>query len=91
MINLVNSGGFDSEAIPYIGKPYSRDTDGPKGWTGNYTDTNDRYNYFAAEPMIAATYNNDLLYQMGVMIGEQGLWGNSTQESGMVYNYTGRA
>ena len=89
MINLVNSGRFDSEAIPYIGKPYSRDTDGPKGWTGNYTDTNDRYNYFAAEPMIAATYNNDLLYQMGVMIGEQGLWGNSTQESGMVYNYTG--
>lgn len=89
MINLVNSGGFDSEAIPYIGKPYSRDTDGPKGWTGNYTDTNDRYNYFASEPTIAATYNDDLLYQMGVMIGEQGLWGNSTQEGGVVYNYTG--
>lgn len=89
MINLVNSGGFDSEGIPYIGKPYSRDTDGPKGWTGNYTDTNDRYNYFAAEPMMSATYNNDLLYQLGVMIGEQGLWGNSTQESGIVYSYTG--
>lgn len=89
LVNMVNYGGFHSEGIPYIGKPYSRDTDGPKGWTGNYTDTNHRFNYFAAEPMIAATFNTDLLYEMGVVIGEQGLWGNSTTESGMVYSFTG--
>ncbi len=89
LADLVNVGGFNSVGIPYIGKPYSRDTDGPKGWTGNYTDTNDRYNYFSAEPMIAATYNEDLLYQMGEVIGEQGLWGNSTAAGGMVYSYTG--
>lgn len=89
MVNMVNYGGFHSEGVPYIGKPYSRDTDGPKGWTGNYTDTNHRFNYFAAEPMIAATFNTDLLYEMGVVIGEQGLWGNSTTESGMVYSFTG--
>lgn len=89
MAELINRGGFNSVGIPYIGKPYSRDTDGPKGWTGNYTDTNDRFNYFCSEPMIAATFNNDLLYQMGEIIGEQGLWGNSTVESGMVYSYTG--
>lgn len=89
LISLVNVGGFGSQGIPYIGKPFSRDTDGPKGWTGNFTDTNDRYNYFSSEPMIAATFNNDLLYKMGEVIGEQGLWGNSTVESGMVYSYTG--
>lgn len=89
LVNLVNMGGFNSISIPYIGKPYSRDTDGPKGWTGNYTDTNDRFNYFCSEPMIAATFNNQLLFQMGEIIGEQGLWGNSTAESGMVYSYTG--
>ena len=89
LADLVNTGGFNSIGIPYIGKPYSRDTDGPKGWTGNYTDTNDRYNYFGSEPMIAATFNADLLYQMGEIIGEQGLWGNSTTASGMVYSYTG--
>lgn len=89
MAELVNTGGFNSVGIPYIGKPYSRDTDGPKGWTGNYTDTNDRYNYFCAEPMIAATFNDDLLYQMGEIIGEQGLWGNSTVSGGIVYSYTG--
>ncbi|MFV0363733.1 MAG: glycoside hydrolase family 3 C-terminal domain-containing protein [Suipraeoptans sp.] len=89
LAELVNMGGFNSVGIPYIGKPYSRDTDGPKGWTGNYTDTNDRFNYFGSEPMIAATFNNGLLYQMGEIIGEQGLWGNSTAEEGMVYSYTG--
>lgn len=89
MIDLVNNGGFQSKAIPYIGKPFSRDTDGPKGWTGNYTDSTDRFNFFASEPMIASTYSKDLAYEMGVMIGEQGLWGNATQESGVAYNYTG--
>ena len=89
LIELVNFGGFNSRAVPYIGKPYSRDTDGPKGWTGNYTDTNDRFNYFASEPMIAATFNKDLLYRMGVIIGDQGIWGNSTVPSGIVYSYTG--
>lgn len=89
LAELVNIGGFNSVGISYIGKPYSRDTDGPKGWTGNYTDTNDRFNYFSSEPMIAATFNKDLLYQMGEIIGEQGLWGNSTASGGMVYSYTG--
>ncbi len=89
LISMINNGGFNSQGIYYIGKPYSRDTDGPKGWTGNYTDTVDRFNYFCSEPMIASTFNNELLFQMGEVIGEQGLWGNSTVESGMVYSYTG--
>ena len=89
LIELVNFGGFNSRGIPYIGKPYSRDTDGPKGWTGNYTDTNDRFNYFASEPMIASTFNKDLLYEMGKIIGDQGIWGNSTIAKGTVYSYTG--
>ncbi len=89
LIELVNFGGFNSRGVAYIGKPFSRDTDGPKGWTGNYTDTNDRFNYFASEPMIASTFNKELLYEMGKVIGDQGLWGNSTIASGSVYNYTG--
>ena len=89
MIELVNYGGFNSRAVDYIGKPFSRDTDGPKGWTGNFTDTNDRFNYFASEPMVAGTFNKALLYEMGQIIGDQGLWGNSTIASGTVYSYTG--
>lgn len=87
--DLVNGGGFHSVANDYIGKPYSFDTDGPKGWTGSGTDTNDAFNSFAAEPMIAATFNKQLAYDMGELIGDQGLWGNSTIKSGKVYSYTG--
>lgn len=89
MAALINNGGFRSINIDYIGKPYSHDTDGPKGWTGTGRDTTHEFNKFAAEPVIASTFNKELVYDMGVMIGEQGLWGNSTAESGMAYNYTG--
>ncbi|MDO5327105.1 MAG: glycoside hydrolase family 3 C-terminal domain-containing protein [Clostridia bacterium] len=89
MADLINNGGFKSINIDYIGKPYSLDTDGPKGWTGTGRDTSHEFNKFAAEPMIASTWSKELLYQMGVMIGDQGLWGNATQASGMAYNYTG--
>ena len=89
LAEFVNMGGFHSMNIDYLGVPYALNTDGPKGWTGNYSDAEDRFNYFASEPMIAATYNKDLAYEMGVIIGEQGLWGNSTQESGIAYSYTG--
>ncbi len=88
LVNMINIAGFNSAANEYIGKPFSRDTDGPKGWTGNYTDANDRFNYFSSEPMIAATWNTDLLYKMGEIMGEQGIWGNSTA-SGIVFSYTG--
>lgn len=89
LIELVNFGGFNSRGVPYIGKPYSRDTDGPKGWTGNYTDTNDRFNYFSSEPLIGSTWSKEILYEMGKVVGDQGLWGNSTVSSGNVYSYTG--
>jgi beta-glucosidase len=89
MASLIDNGGFKSINIDYIGKPESWDTDGPKGWTGTGTDSTDAFNKFAAEPVIASTFNKDLAYEMGVMIGEQGLWGNSTQASGTVYSYTG--
>ena len=89
LADFVNNGGFHSMNIDYLGVPYALNTDGPKGWTGNYSDATNRFNYFASEPMIAATFNQELAYEMGVMIGEQGLWGNSTQESGIAYSYTG--
>lgn len=89
LVDYINDGGFHSLAIDYLGVPYAHNTDGPKGWTGSGVDANDRFNYFSSEPMIAATYNKELFSEMGKMIGEQGLWGNSTQESGVAYSYTG--
>ena len=89
MVYLINNGGFHNYTNDYIGLPYAANTDGPKGWTGSGIDSDDRTNYFASEPMIAATWSKDIAYEMGKMIGEQGLWGNSTQSSGTAYSYTG--
>lgn len=86
MKELIEYGGFQSLDIPYIGKPFTFDTDGPKGWTGNGT-TGTAFNKFAAEPVVAATFNKELAYEMGKMIGEQGLWGSS--DSGEAMTYTG--
>ena len=93
MQNLISNGGFRTETIDYIGKPYSLDTDGPKGWTGTGTAGNTKFNAFAAEPVIAATFSKELAYKMGEVVGDQGIWGCSdrtdTAAGGRVYGYTG--
>lgn len=92
MSDLITNAGFRTQAIDYIGKPYSLDTDGPKGWTGTGT-AGTKYNAFAAEPVIAATFSKELAYEMGKIVGDQGIWGCSdrtdTDVGGKVYGYTG--
>jgi beta-glucosidase len=92
MKNLIEKGGFQSLGIDYIGKPFAMDTDGPKGWTGSGTKGT-AFNKFAAEPVIAATWNKELAYEMGKMIGDQGLWGSSDRtdiaDGGRIATYTG--
>lgn len=92
MNDLITNAGFRTQAIDYIGKPYSLDTDGPKGWTGTGT-AGTKYNAFASEPVIAATFNKELAYEMGKIVGDQGIWGCSdrtdTDAGGKVYGYTG--
>lgn len=92
MQDLISNAGFRTQAIDYIGKPYSLDTDGPKGWTGTGT-SGTKFNAFAAEPVIAATFSKELAYKMGEVVGDQGIWGCSdrtdTAFGGRIYGYTG--
>lgn len=92
MQDLITNAGFRTQAIDYIGKPYSLDTDGPKGWTGTGT-AGTKYNAFASEPVIANTFSKELAYEMGKVVGDQGIWGCSdrtdTAVGGKVYGYTG--
>jgi beta-glucosidase len=89
---LINNGGFHSVSVDYIGKPYAHDTDGPKGWTGTGT-SGSKFNAFAAEPVIAATWNKELAYEMGKIVGDQGIWGSSDRtdiaDGGKIYGYSG--
>ena len=81
MQDLLNYGGWNTGAIEYIGKPSTRDTDGPKGWTGS-SRGGENGNMFCSEPMIAATFNTDLIYEIGKNIGDQGLWGSTDRTDG---------
>lgn len=92
MSDLITNAGFRTQAIDYIGKPYSLDTDGPKGWTGTGT-AGSKFNAFASEPVIANTFSKELAYEMGKVVGDQGIWGCSDRTDidagGKVYGYTG--
>lgn len=79
MINLVNNGAFQTAAIESIGKNLTNDSDGPIGFVNFMPGKSSSYKgntTFACEIVIGATWNKDLAYRMGKIVGENGLWGD---------------
>ena len=66
MQNYVANGNFSNGAMNSIGKPSSRDSDGPNKWSGIL---------WAGEPIVAATWNLELVNERGNMIGQEGTGG----------------
>jgi len=80
MVALVNNGAFQTEAIESIEKNLTNDSDGPIGFVNFMPGMSERYKgntTFACEIVIASTWNKDLAYQMGKIVGENGLYGDS--------------
>lgn len=77
MRNLIGTGNFNTSFISNIGKPKTIDPDGPSGFT-NFMGDPSVYGtaFYASETVIGSTWSVDLAYQMGVMIGNEGIWGN---------------
>jgi beta-glucosidase len=86
MVSLVNNGAFQTEAIESIGKNLTNDSDGPVGFV-NFINTRDYNNNttFVCESVIGATWSKDLAYQMGKIVGENGLWG-ADDTNGLPYS-----
>lgn len=86
MINMYDNGAFNTAAIVYIGKAKTTDADGPVGFHNFMGDPTvyDTCSY-ASECVLGATWNKDLVYEMGQSIGEEGLWGN-VKGDGMPYS-----
>lgn len=59
-------------AIVSVGKPATVDFDGPQGIVGSITDSLE-YTAYPTEPIIAATFNVDLAYDMGHAVGQEAL------------------
>jgi len=79
MLDLVNHGDFKTQAILSVEKNLTNDSDGPVGFVNFLPGLSSHYTNnptFASEIVIAATWNKDLAYRMGKMVGESGLLGD---------------
>jgi beta-glucosidase len=89
MLSLVNNGAFQTNAIEYIEKNLTNDSDGPAGFVNFMPGLKSHYTgntTFACEIVIGSTWNKDLAYQMGKIVGENGLYGDV---NGNGLSYTG--
>jgi beta-glucosidase len=77
MLSLVNNGAFQTVAIESIGKNLTNDSDGPVGFVNFINKTAYKGNTtFVCESVLGATWSKDLAYQMGKIVGDNGLWGD---------------
>ncbi len=80
MVELIGTGNFRTLQIPNIDKPLTTDADGPMGFTifmdGTAMPLVYDTCYYASEVVLASTFNSDLAYRMGKMVGNEGVIGN---------------
>ncbi len=78
MITLVGIANYNTAEIESVEKPRTTDPDGPSGFTLFMGDPS-VYDtcFYACECVLAATWNTNLARQMGEMIGNEGILGDS--------------
>jgi beta-glucosidase len=77
MINLFNYGAYHTLPIENIGLPATLHGDGPAGFTSflNREQVTDTCQY-VSEPVMAATWNVELMEELGRTMGEEGILGD---------------
>lgn len=69
MVTMINIGGWQTAAIDSVGKVATSDCDGPAGLsnfiTGAYGTA------YPSEVLMAQTWNQELMYEMGVAMGQE--------------------
>ena len=90
MLALVNNGAFQTIAIDSIGKNLTNDSDGPIGFVnfmgGAVTAIFSGNTNFVSEIVIGSTWNKSLGYEMGKIVGENGLWGDTSGNNSLPYS-----
>lgn len=71
MAKLVLNGMYATSALTSVGKPATVDFDGPAGISSYMTSLS--CTAYPSEVVIASTFNVDLIYDMGVMVGNEAL------------------
>ncbi len=77
MKKLIETGNYRTLQLASIGKPQTIDADGPMGFSVFMGDPS-IYDtcFYASECVMGATWNAELAYDYGVMIGNEGIIGN---------------
>lgn len=79
MLNLVNNGGYKTNAVARLQVPSTISSDGPVGWV-NFISGEDSSVYgtcsYCCETVMASTWNVERLYDFGESVGNEGLVGN---------------
>jgi len=77
MLNLINNGAYHTLAMETVGLPSTLHGDGPAGFTCfmNSEQVNGTCQY-VSEPVMASTWNIDLIREMGEALGEEGIMGD---------------
>ena len=71
MVELVLNGMYTTVSLPAIGKPATVDFDGPAGINSYMTSLS--CTSYPSEAVIACTWNVELVYRMGEMVGNEAI------------------
>ncbi|MBE7088484.1 MAG: hypothetical protein E7370_03065 [Clostridiales bacterium] len=88
MKDLANKGAFQTVDIESIDKNLTYDSDGPIGFVNFQPGLSSHYDdntTFACEIVIGSTWNKDLAYRMGRIVGDNAVWGDY-DDSGLPYS-----
>ncbi|MDR2201714.1 MAG: glycoside hydrolase family 3 C-terminal domain-containing protein [Clostridiales bacterium] len=78
LIKMYDHGAFETHPLENIGKPLTKESDGPSGFT-NFMDKTSFYGtcFYCAEIVVASTWNTEISQDFGAMVGNEGIWGNA--------------
>ncbi|MDR1093526.1 MAG: glycoside hydrolase family 3 C-terminal domain-containing protein [Clostridiales bacterium] len=76
MSDLIGRGSYGTVQIENVGKPLTREPDGPSGFT-NFMGDPSVYDtcFYVSECVVGATWNKALAFEMGKMVGNEGMIG----------------
>ena len=83
MLNLIYNGSYQTQVIPAINLPATQEFDGPTGFTKSMVGGSNGM-AFTSEDVMAATYNLELIQEVGKCMGEDMLHAQSGDNAAAV-------
>lgn len=83
MVQVAKLSGYKTAAVTSVNKPLAVDADGPSAWN-SYIGDGVSSGGFPYTVVVASTWNTDLAYRMGEIMGELALWSRIENETNLV-------